>query len=156
MSQIRVASRPNPQIDLGPIDSNVAIIVCDTFKRDTPIVYCSEGFTHLTGYEEGEVLGRNCRFLQSPPSSVERQTAQVPHGCSVGGVDPSWSEILRVRSALERREEVQVTLRNYTRYGAPFTNLVSIIPVRWQSDSGDLRYMVGFQARPQMFNVPFS
>lgn len=156
MSQIRVASRPNPQIDLGPVDCNAAITVCDTFKRDTPIVYCSEAFTHLTGYDEREVLGRNCRFLQSPPPSVERQMPQLSHHTASGGVNPSRSEISRVRSALERREEVQVSLRNYTRSGAPFANFVTIIPVRWQSDSDELRYMVGFQARPQTFNVPFT
>jgi hypothetical protein len=37
----------------------------DVRRYDCPIVYASPTFTALTGYELPQVLGRNCRFLQS-------------------------------------------------------------------------------------------
>ena len=64
--QLRVYQRPNPKIELGAVDSNCALILCDTLAQDSPIVYCSEAFEHLTRYRRHEILGRNCRFLQSP------------------------------------------------------------------------------------------
>ncbi|TEB31164.1 hypothetical protein FA13DRAFT_1629706, partial [Coprinellus micaceus] len=38
---------------------------------DHPFVYCSPSFTKLTGYNEQETLGRNCRFLQNPVGQME-------------------------------------------------------------------------------------
>lgn len=37
----------------------------DVRRYDCPIVYASPTFTALTGYELPQILGRNCRFLQS-------------------------------------------------------------------------------------------
>jgi hypothetical protein len=38
--------------------------VCDPTLPDCPIVYASDGFLKMTGYNAQEVLNRNCRFLQ--------------------------------------------------------------------------------------------
>ena len=38
---------------------------------DNPIVYASESFIELTGYERSQVLGRNCRFLQGPDTDPD-------------------------------------------------------------------------------------
>lgn len=48
------------------VDLSCAFTLCDTSKPDSPIVYCSEAFEALTGYKSDEILGKNCRFLQSP------------------------------------------------------------------------------------------
>jgi len=40
-------------------------------QPDDPIVFANKAFLDLTGYEEGEVLGRNCRFLQG--AQTDRQ-----------------------------------------------------------------------------------
>jgi PAS domain-containing protein len=64
---VLVATRPDPKVDIGPVDCGVSLVVCARFLPDAPIVYVSEGFSELTGYDEHEVLGRNCRFLQQPP-----------------------------------------------------------------------------------------
>jgi anti-sigma28 factor (negative regulator of flagellin synthesis) len=47
------------------IDSSCALVLCEARKPDLPIIYCSDSFTLLTGYELPEILGHNCRFLQS-------------------------------------------------------------------------------------------
>lgn len=61
-----MVSRPNPKINIGMVDLSCAFTLCDTSKPDSPIVYCSEAFEALTGYKSDEILGKNCRFLQSP------------------------------------------------------------------------------------------
>jgi PAS domain-containing protein len=60
----RVASRPNPKIVLGPVDLTCSFTVVDIKRYDHPIVYASPTFHRLTGYEQHEIMGRNCRFLQ--------------------------------------------------------------------------------------------
>ncbi|KAJ5051678.1 uncharacterized protein L3040_001451 [Drepanopeziza brunnea f. sp. 'multigermtubi'] len=64
---LAVKCRPNPQIDIGNIDSGVALVLCDADDLDNPIVYCSEPFMSLTGYDSADIIGKNCRFLQHPP-----------------------------------------------------------------------------------------
>lgn len=159
-----MASRPNPKFDLGNVDWSAAIILCDTLVEDTPIVYCSDAFEKLTGYGKHEAVGRNCRFLQErrqslPVSKSEVQMSARTHARSqddtpdettvFGNESHKWDEegeILRLRSALSRRQEVQATLRNYKKCGSAFMNLLTIIPIRWDSESDQYRYLVGFQA----------
>ena len=47
----------------------VACAVCDPLAHDCPLVYISEGFANLTGYNTAFATGRSCRFLQ-PISAV--------------------------------------------------------------------------------------
>src|SRR5271156_1256301 len=44
---MRVATRPNPKINIGPVDVSSAVIVCDIIQHDHPIIYCSEAFELL-------------------------------------------------------------------------------------------------------------
>lgn len=89
----KVASRPNPQISLGPVDLGCSFVVVDAKKWDQPvslasalypedeadlvfilqIVFASETFSRLTGYSNVEIIGRNCRFLQAPDGVPVRQ-----------------------------------------------------------------------------------
>lgn len=147
-----MAQRPNPQVDLGPIDWGAAIIVCDASLEDRPIVYCSEAFFELTGYSQCDVLGRNCRFLQTPgvdnhDPAKRRQQIGADKVCMLGSpsqVVDLQQELVRVKDSLSRNEEVQVVLLNYMRSGDAFLNLVTIVPVELDSDNH--RYLVGFQA----------
>ncbi|KAJ3278600.1 blue light receptor [Borealophlyctis nickersoniae] len=72
------------------------------------IVYVSETFTKLTGYSENEILGRNCRFLQSPDGHVDRGSYRKYTDNTV---------IRQVRESVQRREECQYTLINYKKTG---------------------------------------
>ena len=51
----RVASRVNPQIQIGPVDLSCSFLVVDAKKFDMPIVYASETFSKLTGYPNEEI-----------------------------------------------------------------------------------------------------
>ena len=67
---MQVATRKNPEIEIGAVDLSCAFVVCDVTQHDCPIIYVSEIFERLTGYSKFEVLGRNCRFLQDPDGKV--------------------------------------------------------------------------------------
>lgn len=89
--------------------SKVGTIVTDPEKEDNPIIYANRTFTEMTGYEKGEILGRNCRFLQGPKTDPE-------------AVD-------RLRQAIKNQEKVTVVLRNYRKDGTPFWNRLAVAPV---------------------------
>ncbi|KAF7288189.1 White collar protein 1 [Mycena chlorophos] len=142
----RVASRPNPSVQLGPIDFTTSFVVVDCRRHDEPIVYCSPSFCTLTGYSEREVQGRNCRFLQAPPGPQQ--------AALLGKADPrrpaSSGAIRTLAKAVSGRKEAQVTLVNYRKDSSAFLNLVSIVPLFDEDGSesgvrGDLVWFVGFQ-----------
>ena len=132
---MRVASRPNPQINLGAVDMSCAFVVCDVTQHDIPIVYCSDVFERLTAYTRHEILGRNCRFLQSPDGKIQT-------GVRRKYVDDK--SVLRIKNLISQRQEAQVSLINYRKGGQPFMNLLTMIPITWD-DPNEIKYYVGFQ-----------
>ncbi|CAN8098470.1 unnamed protein product [Discula destructiva] len=130
----RIYGRPNPQINLGPIDCSVALIVCDLAVADNPIVYASDPFLQMTGYRMPEIQGKNCRFLQAPGGEVEpKSSRQYVDKSTVHGM----------REAIQSNKEHQTTITNFKKDGRPFVNILTLIPITW--DSQDYRYSVGFQ-----------
>jgi PAS domain S-box-containing protein len=130
----RVVSRPNPEINLGAVDLSCAFVVCDAKSHDAPIIYCSESFERLTGYTKYEIVGQNCRFLQSPDGKVE------------AGIKRKYcddSTILFLKNSLAQQIESQISLINYRKGGQPFMNLLTMIPIR--DDDGEVFQFVGFQ-----------
>jgi PAS domain S-box-containing protein len=133
-SQVRVKTRPNPLIDFGRIDSSCALVLCAANTPDMPIVYCSEPFEVLTGYSSAEIMGRNCRFLQSPDGNVKQ------------GVKREHTDdrtVWELKEKLAKREEVQTSIVNYKKGGERFENILTTVPICW--DSQEVRYIVGFQ-----------
>lgn len=131
---MRVATRRNPQINIGPVDLACAFVVCDVEKHDLPIVYCSDMFERLTGYSRHEILGRNCRFLQAPDGKVQS-------GMKRKYVDDK--SVLYLKNQINKRAEAQLSLINYRKGGQPFMNLLTMIPITW--DTEEYKYFVGFQ-----------
>lgn len=131
---MRVATRPNPEINIGTVDLSCAFVVCDAEKDDFPIVYCSDNFERLTGYTKHMILGRNCRFLQSPDGNV------AP-GVKRKYVDDD--SVLYLKNTINLRREAQISLINYRRGGQPFMNLLTMIPITWDTDQ--VKFFVGFQ-----------
>ncbi|EON65167.1 hypothetical protein W97_04404 [Coniosporium apollinis CBS 100218] len=131
---MRVATRPHPEINIGSVDMSCAFVVCDAEKDDNPIVYCSENFERLTGYNKHMILGRNCRFLQSPDGKVEA-------GVKRKYVDDN--SVLYLKNMINLRKEAQISLINYRRGGQPFMNLLTMIPITWDTD--EVKFFVGFQ-----------
>lgn len=131
---MRVATRPNPEINIGSVDLSCAFVVCDAEKDDFPIVYCSDNFERLTGYTKHMILGRNCRFLQSPDGNVSP-------GIKRKYVDDD--SVLYLKNMVTLRREAQISLINYRRGGQPFMNLLTMIPIAWDTDQ--VKFFVGFQ-----------
>lgn len=129
--QLQVRSRPNPEVDIGPVDCSVALVICDLEQHDMPIVYASDAFCELTGYARQEILGRNCRFLQTPNGSMAS-------GAAVDKV-----AVQRMSQAIHSNHEIQLQLYNYKKNGQRFTNVLTIIP--FELGSAPHRYAIGFQ-----------
>ncbi|KAI9654690.1 MAG: blue light receptor [Alyxoria varia] len=133
---MKVATRPNPEINIGSVDMSCAFVVCDAQQHDIPIIYCSENFERLTGYTKHEIIGRNCRFLQAPKGHVQA-------GVKRAYVDDDT--VVSLRNRVTSRREAQVSLINYRKGGQPFMNLLTIIPVSYEANGQERKFYVGFQ-----------
>ncbi|KAI9008979.1 white collar one B [Phycomyces nitens] len=130
----RVANRPNPQINLGPVDLSCSFVVVDAHQYDAPIVYASPTFEKLTGYAPSEVVGRNCRFLQAPDGRVALGSRRKY---------TDNTTVYHIKTHISQGKESQASIINYRKTGQPFVNLLTVIPVAWESDEID--YFVGLQ-----------
>lgn len=104
--------------------ARTAMVMTDPRQADNPIVFANDAFLDLTGYGPGEVVGRNCRFLQGPDTSPE--------------------DVGRIREAVAAGEGIDVEILNYRKNGAPFWNALAISPVR--DEAGRLLYFLASQA----------
>ncbi|KAG2186103.1 hypothetical protein INT43_002541 [Umbelopsis isabellina] len=130
----RLANRPNPQIDLGPVDLSCSFVVADATQYDNPIIYASPMFERMTQYSASEAIGLNCRFLQAPDGQVEKGSTRKY---------TDNSSVVHIRQHMSQGKESQASLVNYRKGGQPFVNLVTVIPICW--DSEDVSYFVGLQ-----------
>ena len=103
--------------------TRMPMILADPRQEDCPIVFANNAFLDLTGYEEGEVLNRNCRFLQG------------------AGTDPA--AVTQLREAIRDHRAIALEILNYRRDGTPFWNAVFMGPVFDQA--GELLYFFASQ-----------
>jgi PAS domain S-box-containing protein len=89
--------------------TRMPMVLTDPNREDNPIVFANRAFLDLTGYEESEVMHRNCRFLQGKDSDPEA--------------------IAEMRGAIRERRAVAVDILNYKADGTPFWNAVFMGPV---------------------------
>ncbi|EJP67980.1 vivid PAS protein VVD [Beauveria bassiana ARSEF 2860] len=128
-----VLARPDPKIDLGPVDCSAALTVSNLDLPGSPIIYANDAFAKLTGYTVKEVLGRDVRFLHTPQSVC---LAAEPL------LDQHIAAIQELEQATASRDEIQLSIANYKKNGEKFTNLLSMIPIRLPDDK--TQYSVGF------------
>ena len=100
-----ITARKRTETDLRLRDRAIravasGILITDPNQPDNPIIYASPGFERLTGYSAGEVVGRNCRFLQ--------------------GKDTDRKVVAQVREAIRAGEQCDVELLNYRKDGTAF------------------------------------
>lgn len=129
-----VSTRPNPEIQLGAVDFSCAFVVCDVSMNDIPIIYVSDNFQNLTGYSRHDIIGQNCRFLQAPDGNVEAGTKRE---------FVENDAVYNLKNKIQEGRECQQGLINYRKGGKPFLNLLTMIPIPW--DSKEIRYYIGFQ-----------
>ncbi|MGY1640413.1 SpoIIE family protein phosphatase [Geodermatophilus sp. SYSU D00703] len=91
------------------IATDIAFTITDPRQPDNPLIWVNPSFTRITGYEYGEVVGRNCRFLQGPATDA--------------------AAVRGIRAALDDRRTVTTTLLNHRKDGTAFWNQLSISPV---------------------------
>lgn len=103
--------------------TRMPMILTDPNLDDNPIVFANKAFLDLTGYEEEEVLGRNCRFLQG--AQTDRQS------------------VAELRDAVASHSSIALELLNYRRDGSPFWNAVFVGPV--YDKAGNLLYFFASQ-----------
>lgn len=95
----------------------------------------------MTGYDEYEVLGKNCRFLQAPNGIVqkgEQRTFTSPQA------------VAHLKKSLVADKECQTSIMNYRKDGSAFINLVTVIPITGgvansANEENEVVYHVGFQ-----------
>ncbi|HEY8576865.1 MAG TPA: PAS domain-containing protein [Devosia sp.] len=103
--------------------TRMPMLITDPSQPDNPIVFLNDAFTRLTGYSRGEVLGKNCRFLQGPATNGD--------------------DVTRIRNAIARREAIEIDLLNYRKDGTTFWNRLLISPVF--DETGTLTYFFASQ-----------
>jgi len=103
--------------------TRMPMLITDPRQADNPIVFANAAFARLTGYDRGAILGRNCRFLQGP--------------------DTDRDALACLRSAIERRETIEIELLNYKADGATFWNRLFVSPVF--DEDGELTYCFASQ-----------
>jgi PAS domain S-box-containing protein len=103
--------------------TRMPMILTDPHQPDNPIVFANKAFLDLTLYEEAEVLGRNCRFLQGAQTDREM--------------------VRQLRDAVAVKDSIALEILNCRRDGSPFWNAVFIGPV--YDTSGNLLYFFASQ-----------
>lgn len=90
---------------------------------DNPILWASDGFVSVTGYERKDIIPRNCRFLQGPQTDTKTSK--------------------RLKLSIENCEESVELLLNYRKNGDPFWNLLYVSPLF--NEKGEITYFLGGQ-----------
>lgn len=113
-----LASNKNKYAGLGD-----CFVLTNPGLADNPIVYASDGFVKVTGYQRNEIIPRNCRFLQNKFTD-RKSVKRLKH------------------SILEAQESVELLL-NQRKTGEPFWNLLYTTPLKDQT--GKVSFFLGGQ-----------
>ena len=103
--------------------SPLAMVLSNPRLPDNPLEVVNPVFCALTGYAEGDIVGRNCRFLTG------------------AGTDPAATE--QIRTAIRAQQPVLVDILNYRSDGSAFRNGVMITPIF--GPDGKLAWFLGSQ-----------
>ncbi|KAI8900967.1 hypothetical protein BC833DRAFT_579878 [Globomyces pollinis-pini] len=157
---VKLVTRQNPKVKLGPIDFNSAFAVSDLSESDLPIVYISPAFTKMTGYSSNEVFGKNCRFLQNPNGVQEAGSTRMFTDANV---------VENMMKCIQKRDEGQFLLVNYKKNGTPFLNHITLIPLAMGANGDQITHYIGIQVdmlveseqiegrfNEELFNAPYA
>jgi diguanylate cyclase (GGDEF)-like protein/PAS domain S-box-containing protein len=102
---------------------DTGITITDPSLPDNPLIYVNRAFSETTGYSFEDAIGRNCRFLREP--------------------EPKQPALGAVYDALKNAKSCEVELRNFTKEGKLFHNLLNITPMF--DTNNKLKYFIGVQ-----------
>ncbi|WP_435064066.1 PAS domain S-box protein [Halobaculum sp. EA56] len=103
--------------------AELGVVITDPTREDNPVVYVNDRFEEMTGYDESEVVGRNCRFLQ--------------------GAETDPETVAEIRAAVDAGEPISTEIRNYDADGELFWNQLNVFPIH--DENGEVTEFVGFQ-----------
>ncbi|MDT0681724.1 PAS domain-containing protein [Roseicyclus sp. F158] len=103
--------------------SPIALTLADTRRDDVPLILANQSFLDICGYSRDEVVGRNCRFLQS---DLDNSAARA-----------------ELKEALAAGTNCQVVLSNRRKNGEIFDNLLFMQAL--QDREGTPIYFIGSQ-----------
>ncbi|WP_188637917.1 putative bifunctional diguanylate cyclase/phosphodiesterase [Vreelandella lutescens] len=109
--------------EFGARKTPVGIVLVDAQSASMPIVFANKEFYNITGYSKGEVLGKNCRFLQ--------------------GMATNKDTVNKIKEAIRESREGRFTILNYRKDGARFWNQLTLSPVI--NANGICTHYIGFQ-----------
>jgi PAS domain S-box-containing protein len=104
--------------------STMAVLLLERAAHGARIVFASDGFEHLTGWQARDVYGRDLRLLEGRETGCEEQ-----------------QELAR---ALASERESRVVARHHRRDGRPFWNELLLSPI-W-SPSGEATHLLCVQS----------
>nr|GLL20182.1 putative LOV domain-containing protein [Ipomoea trifida]GMC58347.1 putative LOV domain-containing protein [Ipomoea batatas] len=107
-------------------------VVADVLEPDRPVIYVNSVFEMVTGYRAEEVLGRNCRFLQSRGPFAKRRHPLVDS-----------TVVAEIRRCLEQGLEFQGELLNFRKDGTPLMNRLRLTPIYGDDDT--ITHIIGIQ-----------
>ena len=114
MAETMTAAAPT-RLDSLIANSPVASVISNPRLQDNPIIACNQAFKDLTGYDDDEIIGRNCRFLAGA----------------------------EIRNGVRERRPVLVEILNYKKNGTPFRNALLVAPIF--DTAGELEFFLGSQ-----------
>jgi len=97
------------------------VVICEA-SGDRLVVYVNPAFCRLTGYDVGELVGRNLRVLQ--------------------GADRDQPELTSLRDALRHAESTRALVRNVRKDGTVFVNDMQIHPLK--DSNGQVTHFIGY------------
>lgn len=125
-SDISPIKNANKELEFYKILTDYAdtgITVADPSKKNMPLIFANKMFEKLTGYKKEEVYGKNCKFLQGDLKDQD--------GTKV------------IRNAIKNHKSCEVELKNFTKTGELFYNLLNLTPLF--DKNGNLEYYIGIQ-----------
>ncbi|TYI93455.1 hypothetical protein E1A91_D02G137300v1 [Gossypium mustelinum] len=115
-------------ISLGRIRQSFVLI--DPHLPGMPIVYASDAFLKLTGYDRHEILGLNFAVLN--------------------GADTDSSTLHQIKESIQTEQACTVHILSYRKDKSSFWNCLHLSPVR--NASGKVAYFVGVQIEEECKN----
>lgn len=89
--------------------SQEGIVITDMTEKDNPIIYVNPAFCNNTGYSSEELIGQNCRILQSD--------------------EKDQAALTTIRNAIAEGKSCEVLLKNFTKNKEVFYNYLTACAV---------------------------
>jgi hypothetical protein len=129
--QVVLESQIKEAVETAAMDCHFCVTVADPRDEDVPLIAVSDQFANITGYSRSELVGKNCRMLQSDCPMMDQQ------------------DLWKLRTARMTGAPFTGVLVNRRKTGELFLNLLDLrgLTVARNPLSGkELWFLIGIQA----------